>query len=124
MSSAVPDAKFKTAFGLHQQGRLADAARIYEEILGADRQHFAALHCLGAIAYQSGDLEKSVTLISDAVRINPRIAASDPYRGAALNQLNRHAEALAASDESLRLKPDFPEAHYNRGNALYGLGRA
>src|ERR1700750_526433 len=116
MSSAAPDAKFKTAFSLHQQGRLADAAKIYEEILSADRRHFAALQCLGAIAYQSGNLEKSVTLISDAVRINPKLAASDPYRSAALNQLNRHGEALAACDESLRLKPDFPEAHYNRGN--------
>jgi tetratricopeptide (TPR) repeat protein len=124
MSDAKPlQTKFKTAFGLHQQGRLSEAAKIYEEILGADRRHFAALHCLGAIHFQTGNLEKSVALISDAVRINPNIAATDVYRGAALNQLNRHSEALAACDESLRLKPDFPEAHYNRGNALHGLGR-
>jgi tetratricopeptide (TPR) repeat protein len=115
-------AKFKTGLALHQQGKLAEAATIYENVLSVDNAHFAALHCLGAIAYQTGNLERAVELIDRAVKINPTIAATDPYRGAALNQLNRHQEALAVCDEAIRLKPDFPEFHYNRGNALYGLG--
>jgi len=118
-----PQAKFKTGLALQQQGRLAEAAKLYEDILVADKAHFAALHCLGAIAYQTGNLERAVALISNAVRINPKIAAADPYLGAALNQLTRHEEALAVCDEAIRHKPDFAEAHYNRGNALYGLGR-
>src|ERR1700722_8604254 len=85
-------AKFKSGLALQQQGRLAEAARLYEDILAADQTHFAALHCLGAIGYQTGNLERGVTLISNAVRINPKIAAADPYRGAALNQLGRHEE--------------------------------
>jgi tetratricopeptide (TPR) repeat protein len=117
-------AKLKSGLALQQQGRLAEAARLYEDILAADKTHFAALHCLGAIAYQTGNLERAVRLISDAVRINPRVAAADPYRGAALNQLNRHDESLAVCNEAIKLKPDFAEAHYNRGNALYGLGRS
>jgi tetratricopeptide (TPR) repeat protein len=116
-------AKFQAGLKLHKQGQLAEAAKIYEDILAADKAHVAALHCLGGIAYQMGNLERAVTLIADAVRINPRIAAADAYRGAALNRLNRHDEALAVSDETIRLKPDFAEAHYNRGNAFYGLGR-
>ena len=32
-------------------------------------------------------------------------------------------EALQAYDQALALKPDFAEAHSNRGNALYDLGR-
>jgi len=116
-------AKFKSGLALHQQGKLNEAAKIYEDVLVADKAHFAALHCLGAIAYQTGNLERAVELIDRAVRINPKIAATDPYRGAALNRLNRHQEALAVCDEAIRLKPDFAELHYNRGNALYGLGR-
>ncbi len=119
----VLQAKFKTGLTLQQQGKLAEAARLYEDILAADKTHVAALHCLGAIAYQTGNLERAVTLIANAVRINPKIASADPYRGAALNQLNRHEEALAICNEAITLKPDFAEAHYNRGNALYGLGR-
>ena len=115
--------KFKTGLALHQQGKLTEATKVYEDVLIADQTHFAALHCLGAIAYQTGNLERAVELIGQAVRINPKIAASDPYRGAALNQLNRHEEALAVCDEAIQLKPDVPEFHYNRGNALHGLGR-
>ncbi len=115
--------KFQAALALHKQGRLAEAAKIYEDILAADKAHVAALHCLGGVAYQMGHLEKAVTLIASAVRINPRIAAADAWRGAALNQLDRYAEALKVSDETIRLKPDFAEAHCNRGNAFYGLGR-
>ena len=116
-------ARFQAGLALHRQGRLAEAAKIYEDVLAADTGHAAALHCLGAIACQTGNPAKAVTLIADAVRINPGIAAADAYRGAALNQLARHDEALAVSDEAIRLKPDFAEAHYNRGNAFYGLGR-
>jgi len=116
-------AKFKAGLALHQQGKLAEAAKIYEDVLAADKAHFAALHCLGTIAFQTGELERALDLIGRAVTINPKIAATDPYRSAALNQLNRHAEALAVSDDAIRLKPDFVELHYNRGNALYGLGR-
>ena len=124
-SNAQPaiQAKFKTGLALHQQGKLGEAAKIYEDVLRADKTHFAALHCLGGIAYQTGNLERAVELIDRAVRINPKIAATDPYRSAALNQLNRHEEALAVCDEAIRLKPDFVELHYNRANALYGLGR-
>ncbi len=100
-------AKFKTGLALHQQGRLAEAAKIYEDVLAADKAHFAALHCLGVIAYQTGNLERAVDADSRAVRINPKIAAADPYRGAALNQLDRHEEALAVCDEAIQLKPGF-----------------
>jgi tetratricopeptide (TPR) repeat protein len=116
-------ANFQTAMMFHRQGRLAEAATIYENILATDKGHVGALHCLGGIAYQTGNLERAVALIAEAARINPAIAAADAYRGAALNQLGRHDEALLVCDETIRLKPDFVEAHYNRGNACFGLGR-
>jgi tetratricopeptide (TPR) repeat protein len=124
VSNPAMQAKFKTGLALQQQGKLAEAARLYEDILAADKTHFAALHCLGTIAYQTGNFERAVTLIASAVRINTKVASADPYRGAALNQLNRHDDALLVCNEAITLRPDFAEAHYNRGNALYGLGRS
>ena len=41
----------------------------------------------------------------------------------ALQALNRLDDALASYDEALALKPDYPEAFYNRGIALQGLNR-
>src|SRR5580698_218176 len=74
-------AKLQAGLALHKQGRLAEAAKIYEDILAADKAHVAALHCLGSLAYQMGNLERAVTLIAEAVRINPRVAAADACRG-------------------------------------------
>jgi len=37
--------------------------------------------------------------------------------------LSRHEEALASNDKATALKPDFAEAHNNRGNALNDLKR-
>ena len=38
-------------------------------------------------------------------------------------ELKRHDEALASYDRALTLRPDYAEAHYNRGNALEELKR-
>src|ERR1700691_178654 len=54
-------AKFQAGLALHKQGRLAEAAKIYEDVLAADKAHVAALHCLGGVAYQMGNLESAVT---------------------------------------------------------------
>ena len=37
-------AKFNQAVGLHQRGKLADAERMYGEILQQQPNHFDALH--------------------------------------------------------------------------------
>ena len=44
-------------------------------------------------------------------------------RGNALQGWLRHDEALAAYDQALALRPDYPEALNNRGNALQELKR-
>jgi predicted O-linked N-acetylglucosamine transferase (SPINDLY family) len=44
-------------------------------------------------------------------------------QGMALAQQNRLEEALACLDQAVRMKPDFGEAHHNRGVILQHLGR-
>ena len=44
----------RNAYGLHQAGRLAEAARAYDEIINADPTHFDAHFLLGLIHLQSG----------------------------------------------------------------------
>jgi tetratricopeptide (TPR) repeat protein len=40
-----------------------------------------------------------------------------------LNETNRPAEALPLLEEALRIRPEYPEAHVNRGRSLFLLGR-
>jgi tetratricopeptide (TPR) repeat protein len=117
-------ATFNQGLALHQQGKLADAARLYGEVLQQQPNHFDALHLLGVIAAQNKKTELAVELITKAIRLNATVAAAHSNLGIALLHLKRPAEALASYDTAIALKPDFAEAHYNRGIALRDLKRS
>ena len=113
----------KTAVGHHQAGRLAEAERIYEQVLKIDPGNPAALHMLGVVAHQVGRHEASVQLIDKAIAIKPEFVEALSNRGLALQSLKRYEEALASHDKALAIKPDFAEALNNLGFALQELKR-
>src|SRR5215472_17230424 len=121
--AAALQAKLKEAVAFHQQGKLADAERIYREILQRQPNHFDALHLLGVIAAQTRRTELAVELIGKAIGINAKVADAHSNRGNALRDLKRFEEALASYDRALAFKPDYAEAYSNRGNALWDLKR-
>ena len=116
-------ARFERAIALHQQGKLADAERIYREILRQQPQHFGALHRLGVIALQARHTERAVELIGKAIALNPSVAAAHSNLGKALLDLKRPEQALASCDKAIALEPDLAMAHHNRGTALEDLKR-
>ncbi|MBP2294131.1 tetratricopeptide repeat protein [Azospirillum rugosum] len=66
------------AVRLHQSGQLAAAAEAYAGILADAPLHPDALHLLGVVRAQGGRVQEAVSLIAQAVAINP---ASAVYRG-------------------------------------------
>jgi len=108
---------------LHRQGRLADAERIYWEVLRQQPNHFDVLNLLGVIALQTRRTERAVELIKKAIGLNAKIASTHRNLGNALWDLKRPEEALASYDRAIALKPDYAEAHYNRGVILQDLKR-
>jgi len=115
--------QFARGFALHQQGSLAEAEKIYEEILRQHPTYFDALHMLGVVALQTNRAASSVELIKKAVAVNPDMAIAHGNLGIGLQSLNRHNEALASYGTAIALKPDYAEAHHNRGTALHQLER-
>lgn len=111
------------ALSLHQQGRLEEAAWVYEGVLQARPNHFDALHFLGVVRLQQGNLEAAVELITRALRREPRSADAHSNLGNVLAELGRHEEAVASYERALALKPDHADALYNRGTALEALNR-
>ena len=114
---------FEQAVGLQRQGRLAEAAAVYEALLKRQPRHRGALLNLGLISVQRGDLERAEQLMAKAVRLDPRDAAA--LSNLALVQCNRGRlkEALQSCERALALRPAYPEALNNRGLALAELGR-
>jgi tetratricopeptide (TPR) repeat protein len=73
--------------------------------------------------HSQGRLADALTLYGSVIRLNPQIAAAHSNRGAVLNSLKRHAQALESCDRAVAIDPGFADGWNNRGNALNGLGR-
>ena len=111
------------ALELHHQGRLADAARLYESVLAVRPDHFDALQMLGVIKLGRGELAAALRLVGAAMRTRPNSPQVLLNYGLVLNALNRHEDALTSFEQALKQKARFAEAHNNRGSALTSLGR-
>lgn len=115
--------KLKNAVCLHQQGRLDQAAVLYQEILVTTPQHVDALQLLATIAVQRKQSEEAIRLFDRVLEIKPDYAEALNNRGAALRDLQRFEQALDSYDRALQIKPDYADALNNRGNVLRELKR-
>ncbi len=122
-ASSPLQAKLKQGVALHQNGKLADAERIFTEVLKQQPNNFDAMHLLGVIAVQSRRTQRGVELISKAIGFNAKSALAHNNLGNGLRDLKRPEDALASYDRAIALKPEYAGAYYNRGNSLRKLKR-
>jgi tetratricopeptide (TPR) repeat protein len=111
------------ALGHHQAGRLAQAERVYRQILAIDARHADSLHLLGMIAAQGGRRDVAVEMIRQAIAINPTAAAYHSNLGTILQAQGKLDEAAACYERALALKPDWAEVHSNLGNIFHAQGK-
>jgi tetratricopeptide (TPR) repeat protein len=111
------------ALGLHQAGRLAEAEKVYQQVLDIQPDQFDSLHLLGVILFQRGNPAAAVAQIDRALKRNPNDVAALNNRGNALLALRRFDKALASYDRALALRPAYADAQCNRGAALHALQR-
>ena len=111
------------ALALHEQGRIAEAAAVYRQIVARDPQNAEALHLLGVAQLQSGNAGQSIALIARAIAIDSRNANYHSNFGLALSRSGRSEEALASFDAALSINPNSANTLNHRGNVLRGLGR-
>ena len=52
---------------LHMEGRLGEAATVYQKILSKDPGNAEALHLLGVVSLQNGDFPQAIRLIRDSI---------------------------------------------------------
>lgn len=107
----------------HQGGRLAEAERLYREILAIDPNHADSLHLLGMIAYQMGSHDIAVDLIERAIKGNAKVSYYHCNLGLVLSAQGKLDAAIAHYRQALALQPDYVEACNNLGNALMDQGK-
>jgi tetratricopeptide (TPR) repeat protein len=109
------------AIEFHQRGQIAEADRLYSQILQTEPEHFDALHMLGVVRIAQGRSAEAAKLIGLALNIHPESARALANHGRALLQAKRPEEALASFDRALALRPEYPEVLHERGNVLWEL---
>jgi protein O-GlcNAc transferase len=114
---------FRQAIGFHQGGNLAEAGRLYGEILGHEPKNFAALQLLALVRFQEGRDQDALNQIEAALAIQPDAAEALAIRGNILIRFQRLDEALASFNQAIAHRPDYAEALYNRGNCRQYLGQ-
>jgi predicted O-linked N-acetylglucosamine transferase (SPINDLY family) len=117
------DALLESAARFHASGQLAEAARLYSEIVRNNPAHFEALYRLGMIHLQNGRFGDAEYLFATAVRAQPQVPEAYYAHGCALQNLQRHEDALRSFAQALARKPDYIEARNNRGVSLLTLKR-
>lgn len=107
----------------YQMGQLAQAARLYQEVLSTDPGHLEALYSLGMIFFQANQLEQAEALFSQVLRVAPDFVDGLCMRGVTLVKMNRTDEALACFKQAIAIKPDSVEALSNHATTLVQVGR-
>ncbi len=108
----------------HQsEGRLQQAAELYQKVLGAEPNNSDALNLLGTLALQAGRNDMAANLLEKAIATRPEVAVYHNNLGNALRGLGRLDEAGENYRRALSLKPDYARAHNNLGVCLKELGR-
>jgi predicted O-linked N-acetylglucosamine transferase (SPINDLY family) len=106
----------------HQSGRLAEAEKIYRDILSVHPNHAEAMHFLGVVAGQAGRWPLAVELISRAIMVDDNVAAYHSNLGLALKNVGRIDEAIAAFRRAISLDQSLTQTHSNLGNSLRSKG--
>ena len=108
---------------LHREGRLDEAAAVYQKILDEDPKNAEALQLLGVVALQKGDFPRAIRLIRDAMAM----AGENPdylnNLGQALYGSGDLAGALDSYRRALKRNPRHPDVLNNLGITLYDLDR-
>src|SRR5436305_14617405 len=95
---------FAWAITHHQAGRLAEAQRLYRQILQRDPNHADALHLLSILAHSAGHAKAAIELVERAIAVSPRVAEFHVNYGRHLARENPLDQAVTAYSKSLALK--------------------
>ena len=117
------DQMLARAMQLHRQGAVIEAINLYNRVLGNSPGNVAALNLLGIAASISGEAQRAVAPLQQALALNPDLPSGRCNLGRILQGLKRYEEARRQYELALARQPDDPEIHNNLGTLLRAIGR-
>lgn len=110
--------KLQQAVEFHQKGESDQARKIYEEVLSQDASNVDAIHLIGVLEMQAGNLEPALAKLEQASRLNPNAVNILTNLGSAQRRLGKINEALGTYQRALSINPNHAECYHNMGIAL------
>jgi tetratricopeptide (TPR) repeat protein len=114
---------FQVASGLHNEGRLGDADKLYQFILAVMPSHYGALFRLGVLRARANRMEAAVRLLCRAVAVNPQSVDAYGVLGLALSALDCTQEAIACYKKALSVDPNHAATLNALGTILHKAGQ-
>jgi protein O-GlcNAc transferase len=118
-----PQAALNHAMGLHQAGRFADAAGIYQRLLELLPDSHDIRHLLGLALFDLGRPDEGIRLMEEALARNP---GAGHYYNNLGSRLIDHGDLVRAEQlltDGATRSPGCPATRYNLGNALFRQGK-
>jgi Flp pilus assembly protein TadD len=109
---------------LLRAGRFPEARRLAEQALRVAPGHAPAVHILGIVEMESGDLDTAARLIRRTTELEPTRPEPFYFLGLTYAQLGRHEDAAAAFRSALALNPELGPALLELSNILQNLGQS
>ena len=118
----MADARLAGALDHHRQGRLDDAAVLYDRLIAENPANADAWHLRGVVALQQGDARRALVLIGQALAAREDVADFHSNIGEAWRALGDLDRALGHYRRALALDAGHLDAHNNAGVALKAKG--
>jgi predicted O-linked N-acetylglucosamine transferase (SPINDLY family) len=118
-----PQAALNHAMGLHQAGRFADAAGIYQRLLEILPDSHDIRHLQGLALFDLGQPTEGIRLMEDALARNPGAGHYYNNLGSRLIDHGDLARAEELLTQGTARSPACPATRYNLGNALFRQGK-
>jgi tetratricopeptide (TPR) repeat protein len=111
-------ALYEQAVGHHRHGNLAEAERLYLQVMQGAPDSFGARHMLGVLRAQQGRGDEALALIGAALTLRPDAPDALLNYANILKATGRLEEALENYGRALTSRPDYPAARKGRDETL------
>jgi len=115
------DARLEVAKKQHREGQMEEAYAVYLDILAGAPEHAEALHMVGIVCLQKGELQKSEQYIKKAIANDATKADFYSNLGNVLGAQNLTEEALNNFKKAIDINPQHISALNNAASASLSL---
>lgn len=118
MKSILEEAK-----KLHQSGHLIEAEKKYLEFLQTNPDNDEALHHIGLLFAEAGDLDKAHQYLQKAANKNPNELSVQLHFANILKAQGLYDQAIQVLQQVIHAHPDFPATYNNLGTVYFAQGK-